>query len=409
MRRSLRFSLSTIALAAVLAACSPSGPAQNQKPLATAKVAPASATPVSAATATGSNNAAMDAKVQEAIAEPPLPAELQAAEQAINQASPTPTPTVLPAANATAPAATPPKPAYDPAILRAEVLLDRAGFSPGVIDGRDGSNYRGALKAYAEAHRLPPPAGPGAGQGPDALAALAAADPGAAMQAYKLATDDTAGPFIGKPPKDYRELAKLPALGYSGPDQLLAEKFHMDIGLLKTLNPGADLSRPGQVILVAAPRAGPRQFQVGRIEIDKSGGVVRVYDPSGALVAFYPATVGSSERPAPSGQFEVKAVAPRPAYYYDPSRLTFTPQGASGKLKIAPGPNNPVGSTWIALNLPTYGIHGAPDPSLIGKRQSHGCVRLTNWDVAELGKAVKAGAQVAFIGVEASAKALKRG
>ena len=403
----LRFAISPIALTAALAACSPSGPAPVQKPQAAAKVAPAavmpvSGTPVSAAPANGPN-AAMDATVQAAIAEPPLPADQQTAEQAINQASQTAAPPAALAPPTAARAA-----AYDPSILRAEVLLDRAGFSPGVIDGTDGSNFRGALAAYAQAHGLPAP-GPGVSQDPAVFAALTAGDPGAAMQAYQVAADDVAGPFIGQLPTDYRELAKLPALGYSGPDQLLAEKFHMGLGLLKRLNPDADFSKAGQVILVAAPRAGPRAFQVGRIEVDKSGGDIRVFDPSGALVAFYPATVGSTERPAPSGQFVVKAVAPRPAYYFDPARLTFAPQGATGKLRIAPGPNNPVGSTWIGLNVPTYGIHGAPDPELIGKRQSHGCVRLTNWDAAELGKAVKAGVQVAFVGVEAAAKSLKRG
>ena len=125
------------------------------------------------------------------------------------------------------------------------------------------------------------------------------------------------------------------------------------------------------------------------------------------MVAFYPASVGSAERPAPSGAWAVKAVAPRPAYYYDPTRLTFAPMGASGRMRIAPGPNNPVGSTWIALTIPTYGIHGSPDPTLIGKRQSHGCVRLTNWDAAELGKAVKPGAAVLFTGEEQTRPARK--
>jgi lipoprotein-anchoring transpeptidase ErfK/SrfK len=181
----------------------------------------------------------------------------------------------------------------------------------------------------------------------------------------------------------------------------------MDARLLEALNPGADFSQAGQTLLVTAPRSSPRDYQAGRIVVDKSQDEVRVFDLDGRLAAVYPATVGSTERPAPSGVFAVRAVAKHPAYFYDPKRLTFTPEGAEGKLKIAPGPNNPVGSTWIALTLPTYGIHGSPDPSLIGKRQSHGCVRLTNWDATELGLAAKKGVEVDFVGREAPPGARK--
>lgn len=288
--------------------------------------------------------------------------------------------------------------AYDPALVRLEVLLDRVDFSPGVIDGRNGSNLRRAVAAYVQAMALPANADLTA-----ALAALAAKDTAPTMQSYRITPDDTAGPFIGPVPKDYKLLAKLPALAYSNPEQLLAAKFHMDMRLLEALNPGADFGSPGQLLLVPAARPGPRDYQAGRIVVDKSQDQVRVFDTAGRLAAVYPATVGSTERPAPSGTFAVRAVAKHPAYFYDPTRLTFTPEGAEGKLKIAPGPNNPVGSTWIALTLPTYGIHGSPDPALIGKRQSHGCVRLTNWDAAELGQAAKKGVAVEFVGQEAAA------
>jgi lipoprotein-anchoring transpeptidase ErfK/SrfK len=284
----------------------------------------------------------------------------------------------------------------DPALIRAEVLLDRAGFSPGVIDGKDGGNLKNAVSAYAKANSLASDGRLNAA----VFAALTTEDGAPTAQSYEITTEDVAGPFIGEPPKDYEALARLPALSYSTPEQALSEKFHMDIRLLKALNPGADFGKAGTRIVVAMPRSTPRAFTAARIEVDKAVGEVRAYDASDKLVALYPATVGSSERPAPSGTFKVTAVAPRPVYYYDPKRLTFQPQGATGKLKIAAGPNNPVGSTWIAITVPTYGIHGTPDPATIGKRQSHGCVRLTNWDAAELGKAVKKGAKVEFLGTE---------
>lgn len=351
---------------ALVAACSEPATPGNAAPAA--KVAPAPAV------------AAVPARASP-------PADLPPAGQAINAATLSP--------GAAGPAGWSVS-GVDPALVRAEVLLDRAGFSPGVIDGRNGENLRHAIAAYAAARGL----ASGGDLDQPVWDALAAADPGPAMQVYRITAADLAGPFIGTPPKDYRDLAKLPALAYSDPQQMLSERFHMDRKLLLALNPDADFTRPGTDILVAVPRPERKGMTVARIEIDKSAGVLRAYGPDDALVALYPASVGSTERPAPSGEFEVRAVAPEPAYYYDPSRLTFAPQGAKGKLKIAPGPNNPVGSTWIALTIETYGIHGSPDPALIGKRQSHGCVRLTNWDAAELGRMVKAGTKVAFVGTE---------
>jgi lipoprotein-anchoring transpeptidase ErfK/SrfK len=294
--------------------------------------------------------------------------------------------------------------AYDPTLLRLEVLLDRAGFSPGAIDGRQGTNLKHAIAAYAEAHGL-------TSDGtldPALWRQIAGADTGPVVQAYRISAEDEAGPFIGKPPKDYQALAKLPALSYSSPEQALAERFHMSQALLEVLNPKSDFTQVGALIVVAVPRAAPRDYQAQRVEVDKSSDEVRVFGADGKLAAEYPATVGSTERPAPSGRFAVAAVAPHPAYFYDPARLTFTPTGATGKLRIAPGPNNPVGSTWIALTIPTYGIHGAPDPTEIGKQQSHGCVRLTNWDAAELGHAVKKGVPVDFVGTEAKPKRTRR-
>jgi lipoprotein-anchoring transpeptidase ErfK/SrfK len=173
----------------------------------------------------------------------------------------------------------------------------------------------------------------------------------------------------------------------------------MDEALLKSLNPGVDFSVAGTKIVVAA--LGPDRLKgpVTRMEVDKTRRQIRAYGAGDVLLAVYPATVGSTERPAPEGEWAVRTVAPNPTYTYDPSRLTFG-KTEQGKLTIKPGPNNPVGSTWIDLTKDTYGIHGTPDPRLVGKTASHGCVRLTNWDVRQLSQAVKKGTVVAFVGAE---------
>lgn len=279
-----------------------------------------------------------------------------------------------------------------PAVLRAQILLDRAQFRPGVIDGRYGENVRQAVTAFQEANNLPAD-----GQLTQAVFdKLTAMDGRPVLTKYTIAAADVAGPFIAAVPKEVEEQSKLPAMSYTSPVELLAEKFHMTEDLLKGLNPGADFSKAGQEITVADLGANALPSQVASIEVDKAESAVKAFDASGKLIGFFPATIGSEEMQTPDGSLKVSGVAKHPTYTFDPARLTY--KGPDKKTVVPPGPNNPVGVVWIALNKPTFGIHGAPDPALIGKRSSHGCVRLTNWDALELAAAVKPGVVVKFTG-----------
>jgi len=289
------------------------------------------------------------------------------------------------------------------AMLRAQVLLARAHFSPGVIDGQDGGNVKNAIAAFEAAHDLPVD-----GAMDDQVWAALSKDEQPALTDYVITADDVKGPFVAKIPTDYAEMAKLPALGFTSPSEALAEKFHMDEALLKSLNPGVDFGVAGTKIVVAALGPDKLTGSVAKIEVDKTKRQIRAYGDGDVLLAVYPATVGSSERPAPAGEWEVRTTAPNPTYTYDPSRLTFG-KASQGKLTIKAGPNNPVGSTWIDLTKDTFGIHGTPDPRLVGKTASHGCVRLTNWDVRQLSLAVKKGTKVDFVGVEQATAPTKAG
>lgn len=276
-------------------------------------------------------------------------------------------------------------------VLKAEVLLDRANASPGVIDGKSGDNFKKAVSAFAEMNGLP--------AAPDLTEAVweaLAKDGEPVLTDYTIDAKDVAGPFIEAVPKDYGEMAELKALSYTSPLELLAERFHMDERLLKALNPDADFAKAGTTIVVANVKREAIKRKIARIDVDKTKNQVRALDAESKLVVAYPATIGSDETPSPSGSYEVRAVAKNPSYTYDPQK-NFKQGKNDEKLTIAPGPNNPVGTVFIALTKPTYGIHGTPAPEKIDKTGSHGCVRLTNWDAEQLAGAVKKGMPVAFV------------
>ncbi len=271
-----------------------------------------------------------------------------------------------------------------------QVLMDRAGASPGVIDGKFGSNVDKALAAYniltGQNLKSTDTAG---------IKAALAASGGDPFVDYTITPEDAAGPYVASVPTDYSEKAKLERMSYTSVPEMLGERFHMDEGYLRALNPEANFSRPGTIVKVAGIGA-PVSAKVARITADKAQKQVLAYDAYDKLVAAYPATIGSADTPSPTGTHAVSRVAFDPNYTYNP-KINFK-QGENDKvLTIPPGPNGPVGSIWIALDKPTYGVHGTPDPSKIGKTESHGCVRLTNWDAQELAKIVSPGTTVEFL------------
>ncbi|MDR9809638.1 L,D-transpeptidase family protein [Rhizobium hidalgonense] len=276
----------------------------------------------------------------------------------------------------------------DPAVVRLQVLLDRAGASPGVIDGLAGENVNKAVAGFEAMNKLPVD-----GRVDPDVASRLEGNTTPVVESYVVSAEDAKG-LVDEIPEDYGEKAKMQSLGYTSVAEKLSERFHMGIDLVNALNPASKFA-PGDTVWVVSPGV-PRQGKVKRIEADRKAGQVLAYAGDGALLAVYPATIGSEDNPAPSGKHKVKGVARMPVYRYDP-KLNFK-QGKNDKvLTIPKGPNGPVGTVWIDLTEPTYGIHGTPEPKLIDKVGSHGCVRLTNWDAEELAGMVKPGVLVDFV------------
>jgi lipoprotein-anchoring transpeptidase ErfK/SrfK len=305
-----------------------------------------------------------------------------------------------------------------PDALQLQVMLDRAGFSPGIIDGRMGANTRKALEQYRR-H---------AGRDEEAGADLPP------TTTYTITTADAAGPFVERIPADLVEQGALPALGYTSLAEALAERFHTTPGFLQRLNPAARFAEGEQIQVpnvepLIAPvekpemspeaRAAQKKLAAAKptgtsgggaapeqpntivqrpdvvVTVSKSRSALSVTDTAGRVIFFAPVTTGSENDPLPIGEWTVRGLQFNPVFNYNPD-LFWDADPSHSKTRLPSGPNNPVGLVWIDLDKEHYGIHGTPEPAAIGRSQSHGCVRLTNWDALRLAGMVKPGTKVVF-------------
>ncbi|QNE31277.1 murein L,D-transpeptidase [Sphingomonas sp. NBWT7] len=307
---------------------------------------------------------------------------------------------------------TTPAPPIDRSILHVQVILDKLGFGPGVLDGRGGMSLVNALKGFQQSRGLPV-------TGKTDQATLRALYPYRSVRPTVTLTVDQralAGPFVQTIPKDYADQAKLDGMFYSAPVEKLAEMFHTTPAVLAALNPGAQLAAGQKMVFPNAlptSRAYPddatpqwRQTlaqlnvdaaapKADKIVVDKSDKLLRAYDAQGRLIGQYSATIGSASDPLPIGNWKVLHVSPNPDWKMNPKILKRVSDSKQAQI-IPPGPNNPVGVVWIDLSREHYGIHGTPDPEKIGRTESNGCVRLTNWDAARVALMVKSGTPVIF-------------
>jgi lipoprotein-anchoring transpeptidase ErfK/SrfK len=283
--------------------------------------------------------------------------------------------------------------------LAFQVLLDRQSFSPGEIDGRIGPNASRALKAFQRLHGLATTGDADC----DTWRALGG-DPSAPVtETYRITDADVKGPFEPEIPRDLEQQAKLPAMSYRSALELVGERFHAAPSLLKRMNPRASFSAGDEVLV---PEVAPFEFDARpargamtppgvTIEVSREESALRATRADGTLIFFAPVSSGSLHDPLPIGDWTVTSVYWHPAFHYNPE-LFWDASPSHARATIKPGPRNPVGVVWIGLNLDHYGLHGTPEPAHVGHTQSHGCVRLTNWDAVRVASIVGRGTPVLF-------------
>jgi hypothetical protein len=282
-----------------------------------------------------------------------------------------------------------------PAMSEAEVVawqaaLDGRLFSPGVIDGRWGPKTERALREFQAASGLP-----ASGRPDEASRAALRVDPAGAITTYTITASDAAE--VGPWPKTWVEKSRAPRLGYKSLAALVAERGHCSVALLGRLNPGKRLTALAVGDVLRIPNVSSAvPGRAARLEVNLACKTIRPFDAGGRVLGLLHCSIARKREKRPSGNCRVKVVSPDPVYVFDP-KMWPEVKGVNRKLVIPPGPRNPVGRFWIGLSLPGYGIHGTPEPELIGKTGSHGCFRLANWDAVRLGAMVRPGVPVEFV------------
>ncbi len=279
-------------------------------------------------------------------------------------------------------------------VLKAQIFLDYYGFSCGQIDGQWGYNTGRAIYQYQKHRGLPL-----SGQMDSALLDLLSKFDKGYLVEYTITSKDVAGPFYPIP-RSYQAMSQLKALPYESALEGIGEKFHCSQLLLRKLNPGIDMDniRPGTRILAPNVVNGYDETlgKAGTVRVSKNNKWIEVFDPQGQFMYFYPCTLGSKNDPLPIGTYSIAVITHNPVYQYNP-KLFWDSKPGERPCTLPPGPNSPVGNLWLGTSRKSLGIHGTPNPEAISRNSSHGCIRLCNWDVQQLGKRVSVGTKLEFV------------